>query len=90
MSNLASILVPRKTVKQRLGGVSDMTIWRWEQDRASGFPLPLMMNGRAYYHEHEVAAWISSRPRKAPRDYCTCDGGGGTRHNREITTGAPS
>lgn len=68
MSNLVPILIPRKIVKQRLGGVSDMTIWRWEQDRTSRFPLPVMVNGRAYYHEEEVAAWVLSRPRKAPRD----------------------
>jgi predicted DNA-binding transcriptional regulator AlpA len=67
MSELVSRLIPRKIVKQRLGDVSDMTIWRLEQDRESGFPLPVVINGRCYYYEDEFSSWLTNRPRKANR-----------------------
>jgi len=68
MSELVSKLIPRKVAKQRLGGVSDMTIWRLEQDRDAGFPLPVVINGRCYYEENEFSAWLRSRPRKLQRE----------------------
>jgi predicted DNA-binding transcriptional regulator AlpA len=68
MSELVSKLIPRKVAKQRLGGVSDMTIWRLEQDRDAGFPLPVVINGRCYYEENEFSAWLASRPRKIHRE----------------------
>jgi hypothetical protein len=64
MSNSVSTLIPRKIAKQRLGGVSDMTIWRLERNSKSGFPLPVFINGRCYYEAEEFAASLSSRPRK--------------------------
>jgi predicted DNA-binding transcriptional regulator AlpA len=68
MHELVSKLLPRRVVKHRLGDVSDMTIWRLEKDHASGFPVPIMINGRAYYVENEFSAWLASRPRKAQRE----------------------
>jgi predicted DNA-binding transcriptional regulator AlpA len=64
MSELVSKLIPRKVAKERLGGVSDMTIWRLEQNAEAGFPRPVLINGRCFYEENEFSAWLSSRPRK--------------------------
>jgi hypothetical protein len=60
-------LIPRKTVKERLGNCSDMTIWRREQDPQARFPVPIVISGRCYYDEDEFSAWLSSRPRKCQR-----------------------
>ena len=65
MSELVSTstqLIPRKIVKQRLGGCSDMTIWRLQQ--SNGFPVPVMINHRAFYYAHEFDEWLKSRPRR--------------------------
>ncbi len=36
-------------VRQRYGGRSDMWIWRLLHDERSGFPKPLVINGRRYW-----------------------------------------
>ncbi len=47
-------------VRQLCGGISDMTLWRWAQDR--GFPEPIYIGTRKYWRETEVIGWLNSRP----------------------------
>jgi hypothetical protein len=43
-------LIPASIVKQENGGVSDMTIWRWQRDPQIQFPMPdVIINGRRYW-----------------------------------------
>jgi predicted DNA-binding transcriptional regulator AlpA len=60
-------LLTAAAVKARYGGVSDMSLWRWARDPSLGFPAPLIINGRKFWRESELAAWEASRPRGAGR-----------------------
>lgn len=42
-------------------GVSDMTLWRLEQDETSGFPKPARIRTRRYWSEPALATWIESQ-----------------------------
>jgi len=57
-------LLTATQVKERFGGISDMSLWRWSRDPALGFPVPIIINGRKFYREAEIRAWELSRPRK--------------------------
>ena len=53
--------VTRKTILERFGGISVMTLWRWEHDEKLGFPKPTRINRRKYYDLAEIEAWERSR-----------------------------
>ena len=55
-------------VRQRCGGISQMTIWRWLNDPASTFPKPVYIYRRRYWREAEVLAWLEDRPPARPPD----------------------
>jgi hypothetical protein len=44
-----------RQVRERLGNVSDMSIWRWLHDPKMGFPTPLRINRRRLFNEEEIA-----------------------------------
>lgn len=44
-------------VCERFGDMSDMTLWRWLQNDALGFPKPLVINRRRYWKLAEIEAW---------------------------------
>lgn len=48
-------------VKARFGGISDMTLWRWLQDDALGFPKPMVVNRRRLFREDAILGWEASR-----------------------------
>jgi len=37
-----------------------MSLWRWLRDTELGFPKPLRINDRRYWHESELVAWERS------------------------------
>lgn len=43
-----------RAVCARFGGVTPMTIYRWERDERMGFPQPTYINGRKYYDDDEL------------------------------------
>ena len=53
--------IPVNAVCDLCGGVSHMTIWRWSQDDALGFPKPIYISRRRYWRESDVVAWLESR-----------------------------
>jgi predicted DNA-binding transcriptional regulator AlpA len=53
--------ITRKKLLARFGGISAMTLWRWERDEKLGFPRPTEINGRKYYDLAEVEAWERER-----------------------------
>jgi len=45
-------------VRELCGGISDMTLWRWVQDR--DFPKPIYIARRRYWREVEVLQWLDA------------------------------
>jgi predicted DNA-binding transcriptional regulator AlpA len=41
-------------VRDRLGGISDMTLWRWLNDDTLTFPKPLVINRRRFFALDEI------------------------------------
>lgn len=54
-------LIPAAAVRDGLGGISDMTLWRWLNDPALNFPQPVRIQKRRYWRESEIAAWLEQR-----------------------------
>ena len=54
-------LLPDSQVRQRYGGISAMTLWRWDSDPALGFPKPVRINNRKYRSEDELDAFDRQR-----------------------------
>ena len=50
-------LVPQASVKRQLGGISDMTCWRWR--RMGLLPPPVVINCRNYWRQSQVDAVLS-------------------------------
>ncbi|WP_373486911.1 helix-turn-helix transcriptional regulator [Blastomonas sp.] len=48
-------------VRDALGGVSDMTLWRWLNDPALNFPKPIYIARRRYWREADVSAWLDAQ-----------------------------
>ena len=60
----ADRLLPDSKVRERYGGVSAMTIWRWERNKDLKFPAAVLINRRKYRSEAELDAFDATRPRK--------------------------
>ncbi len=48
-------------VREICGGVSDMTIWRWQHDPALNFPKPAYVSRRRYWREADIIAWWNAQ-----------------------------
>lgn len=53
--------IPAAVVRSLCGGISDMTLWRWLDDDALGFPRPIYIARRRYWREVEVIDWLEAR-----------------------------
>ena len=49
------LLIPAPKLR-RMIGVSAVTLWRWRQDKAAGFPVATLINGRNYFPWANVQA----------------------------------
>jgi len=63
MESHQTTYLPAGAVRARYG-VSDMSIWRWLQDEALGFPAPIRINRRRFWKLTELEAWEASRATK--------------------------
>ena len=52
-----AVLVPAPKLRQMLG-ISSVTMWRWRNNPDMGFPRPVSINDRNYFHLLDVQAWI--------------------------------
>lgn len=57
---MKTMLVARK-VRERVGQISDMTLYRWGRDEALKFPQPTIIHRRRYWSEDEIDAWLKTR-----------------------------
>lgn len=48
------------TMRSLVGGISEVTEWRWAQDDALLFPKPVRINNRKYYKKSEIVAWLDA------------------------------
>jgi len=48
-------------VRERYGGISDMTLWRWLRDKELGFPRPRRINRVRYWNDSELTEWEHAR-----------------------------
>ena len=48
-------------VRQLCGGISDMTLWRWLDDKALAFPRPVYIARRRYWREADILEWLDSQ-----------------------------
>lgn len=51
--------ITARDVRDLCGGVSDMTLWRWLQER--DFPQPTYIGNRRYWREADVVAWLDAQ-----------------------------
>jgi predicted DNA-binding transcriptional regulator AlpA len=56
-----AIFMTSQQVRSMFGGISKMTLWRWLQDEALGFPQPKYFGNRQYFDREAVEAW-AGRP----------------------------
>lgn len=58
---MTSKLLTAAAVRDALGGVSDMTLWRWLNDPALNFPKPIYIARRRYWKEADVSEWLDAQ-----------------------------
>lgn len=51
-------------VRELFGGVSKMTLHRWQRDPDLGFPQPLFISRRRFWREAELIEFIERQPRE--------------------------
>lgn len=52
-------LAPTSRVRERCGGISKMTLWRWRHDIALNFPQPVIIRGRHFYDDDEITEFLA-------------------------------
>ena len=57
---MTSKLITSRALRQ-IVPVTDMTLWRWEQEDALDFPKPIRIQKRRYWREEEVLAWLEDQ-----------------------------
>ncbi|MGB3315975.1 MAG: transcriptional regulator [Albidovulum sp.] len=62
---MTSKLIKATTVRNALGGVSDMTLWRWLNDPSLNFPKPIKIQSRRYWRESDVIDWLEAQTGQA-------------------------
>jgi hypothetical protein len=60
-----NVWLPASKVRQRLGGISAVTLWRWRHNPQLGFPPGRRINGRWYFQWFRVADWHSKQANAA-------------------------
>lgn len=57
-------LIPARTVREILGNVSDMTLWRWLHDehyKDLNFPKPITIATRRYWKRINIESFIDQQ-----------------------------
>lgn len=54
----AQNLLNSRQLKDLLGGITDMTLWRWSQRNDLDFPKPIMIAKRRYWNASDIDAFL--------------------------------
>lgn len=57
-------LITSKEIRQTLGGISSMTLWRWLNDPAYtrlNFPRPIIIRNRHYWKQSDILKFITEQ-----------------------------
>lgn len=54
-------LITSRQLREALGGISEMTVWRYERDEALGFPEPLRIRKRKFWRAADIDQWLNAR-----------------------------
>jgi predicted DNA-binding transcriptional regulator AlpA len=52
-------LLTAKEVRQRFGGISDMSLWRWLDSETLNFPKPIYVMRRRFWEADAIEAFIA-------------------------------
>lgn len=58
-------IIQAADVRALCGNISDMTLWRWLNDKALKFPSPIYIGRRRYWREADVLTWLDGLSQKA-------------------------
>ncbi|MBB4267840.1 helix-turn-helix transcriptional regulator [Roseospira visakhapatnamensis] len=53
----STMLIPARIVRAELGGISDMTLWRWLRRPDLEFPQPVVIARRRYWRRTDLEDW---------------------------------
>jgi len=53
-------LICAAPLRKLLGGISDMTLWRWLDRKDLNFPRPIMISKRRYWKQSEIDIWLEN------------------------------
>lgn len=56
------VLLTSGQLREMLGRVSDMALWRWQHNASLNFPAPIRINRRNYWRRGAIRRWLASRP----------------------------
>lgn len=59
IAHMSRRLMNSANVRARLGGVSAMTIWRYQQDTKLAFPRAITIRKRNFWDANEIEAFIA-------------------------------
>ena len=61
IENIPERLLTSAQVREMLGGMSDMSLWRWLNNPTMGFPQPVRIARRRFWREAELKAWLEAQ-----------------------------
>lgn len=64
MSTSQQQYLTARQVREHFGGISEMSLWRWENDPKLAFPKPIKINRLRYWKAADLSAF-EARQREA-------------------------
>ena len=61
--------ITSKELREVLGGISDMSLWRFLHDPYLKFPKPTYIKRRRFWSKNELEAWFHSLPKSHQENY---------------------
>ncbi len=54
-------LITAKHVRDKVGGISDVTFWRWRHKPTLDFHKPIKINKRLFFQASDIESWIQAQ-----------------------------
>lgn len=59
-------LLTSKQACAMLGGMCQMTLWRWSNSPTMNFPAPVHISRRKFWREDQIASWLAAQQQNEP------------------------